>query len=106
MRTDNGPQFLSKDLAKFCKESNIRHERIPVCSPERNTNIERFHVTLKRELVYINEFGRYQDFSIRLYDYMEYYCNTRYHYSLNYMAPAKFKEAFLRNNATPGVLNL
>lgn len=106
VRTDNGPQFLSKELAEFCKESNIRHERIPVCSPERNPNIERFHGTLKREFVYINEFDGYQDFSIRLYDYMEYYCNTRYHQSLNYMAPAKFKEAFLRNNATRGVLNL
>jgi len=106
VRTDNGSQFLSKNMQEFCKENGIEHERIPVCSPERNPNIERFHGTLKNEFVNRNYFEGYQDFSIKLYDYIEFYCNERYHESLNYMSPRQFRNAFSRNTATRGVLNV
>jgi putative transposase len=106
IRTDNGPQFTSKAMRSFCKSTGIRHERIPVCSPERNPNIERFHGTLKSEFVNCNEFEGYQDFSIKLYDYIQFYGNERYHQSLRYMSPREFREAFLSNTATRGVLTV
>jgi len=106
IRTDNGPQFRSKVMKKFCMEKGIKHERIPVCSPERNPNIERFHGTLKSEFVNRNDFEGYQDFSIKLYDYIEFYNNERYHQSLKYMSPREFAEAFSSNSATRGVLHV
>lgn len=30
IRTDNGPQFKSKEFQEFCKRQGILHERIPV----------------------------------------------------------------------------
>jgi transposase InsO family protein len=93
-------------MKKFCMKEGIKHERIPVCSPERNPNIERFHGTLKREFVNRNDFEGYQDFSIKLYDYIEFYNNERYHQSLKYMSPKEFAEAFSSNSATRGVLHV
>jgi len=104
VRTDNGPQFKSKEFEKFCAKQGIFHERIPVRSPERNPNIERFHRTLKEEYVNLNDFASYNLFFKGLDDYIQFYLCERPHESLNYMTPAAFYEEFLRNNVNRGVL--
>lgn len=104
IRTDNGPQFKSKEFQEFCKRHGILHERIPVRSPERNPNIERFFRTLKEEFVELNEFVGYGSFIKGLDRFMMEYNTLRPHQSLGYMTPSKFYEEFLRNNASRGVL--
>jgi Integrase core domain. len=104
IRTDNGPQFKSKEFHDFCKRQGILHERIPVRSPERNPNIERFFRTLKEEYIMLNEFAGYGSFIKGLDKFIMEYNTIRPHQSLGYMTPSKFYEEILRNNVSRGVL--
>ncbi len=104
IRTDNGPQFKSREFNDFCDKQNIHHERIPVRTPDRNPNIERFHRTLKDEFVNINDFSSYNSFFRGLEDYIAFYNLMRPHETLKYMTPTEFHEAFLRNTVNRGVL--
>lgn len=104
IRTDNGPQFKSKEFGEFCRHHGILHERIPIRSPERNPNIERFFRTLKEEFVELHEFVGYGSFFRELDKFMIEYNWVRPHQSLGYMTPSKFYEEILRNNASRGVL--
>ncbi|WP_425262802.1 DDE-type integrase/transposase/recombinase, partial [Paenibacillus thermotolerans] len=49
IRTDNGPQFISKAFHAFCEQMRVEHERIPNHSPNKNAYIESFHSILERE---------------------------------------------------------
>lgn len=104
IRTDNGPQFKSKEFEEFCESYGILHERIPVRSPKRNPNIERFFRTLKEEFVELHEFIGYGLFFKKLDDFMKEYNWISPHQSLGYIPPSKFYEKILRNNASRGVL--
>ncbi|MCF6095428.1 integrase core domain-containing protein [Thermovorax subterraneus] len=100
----NNNGSLSKEFQEFCKRLGIIHERIPVRSPERNPNIERFFRTLKEEFVEINDFIGYGSFIKGLDKFMMEYNTVRPHQSLRYMTPTKFYEEILRNNVSRGVL--
>jgi len=104
IRTDNGPQFKSREFREFCQQQGIFHERIPVRSPERNPNIERFFRTLKEEFVGLHEFAGYSSFLKKLDEFMMEYNWIRPHQSLGYITPSKFYEEILRNNMSRGVL--
>lgn len=103
IRTNNGPQFKSKEFEEFYESYGILHERIPVISPERNPNIERFFA-LKEEFVELHEFIGYGLFFKKLDDFMKEYNWIKPHQSLGYIPPSKFYEKILRNNASRGVL--
>jgi len=44
--SDNGPQFISKEFAKFCSEWSIHHRKITPYYPQANAEIERFFRTI------------------------------------------------------------
>lgn len=48
IRTDNGPQFIAKKLAKTLELLNVKHEFIKPGTPEQNGHIESFHSTFTR----------------------------------------------------------
>lgn len=50
IRTDNGPQFVSKLFGDTCESLDLEHERIPPRSPNMNAYIESFHSLLERNL--------------------------------------------------------
>ncbi|RKL61906.1 hypothetical protein DXT63_14145 [Thermoanaerobacteraceae bacterium SP2] len=62
-----------KEFQEFFTKQGIFHERIPVRSPERNPNIERFNRTLKEEYVNINDFASFGSFFKGLDDYIKFY---------------------------------
>ncbi len=48
--SDNGPQFVSSDFAKFLELRNIVHDKSPVYHPQANSLVEVFNRYLKRGL--------------------------------------------------------
>ena len=56
--SDNGPQFLSKDLQCFIKENGNKHTRCALYHPSSNGLAERFVQTLKNALRCTKDIGR------------------------------------------------
>ena len=66
VRTDNGPQFVSKVFEDALKKYNIVCERIPVATPNMNAHIEAFHSILEAECYAIHEFTSFQKPTLKL----------------------------------------
>jgi putative transposase len=49
--SDNGPQFIAKDLKEFIRISGITHVRTSPYYPQSNGKIERWHKSLKQECI-------------------------------------------------------
>ncbi|MDK2992308.1 MAG: putative transposase [Clostridiales bacterium] len=97
IRTDNGPQFVSKLFNDTVEELGIIHERIPVKTPNMNAHIESFHSILEYECYSRYEFESFKEVYGVINEYMRYYNERRIHGSIKYMAPNKFYEAFMSN---------
>ena len=93
IRTDNGPQFISKLFGDTCESLGLKHQRIPVKTPNMNAHIESFHSTLEEDCYQINEFENYIQVYERVSEYMDYYNNRYRHGSLDDMSPSDFYEA-------------
>jgi transposase InsO family protein len=47
--TDNGPEYVARELQAHLAAKGLRHERIPARSPNHNSVCERFHGTILQE---------------------------------------------------------
>jgi len=92
IRTDNGPQFVSKLFGDTCENSSLEHQKIPVRTPNMNTHIESIHSVLEKDCYSINEFISFIDAYKKVSEYMNYYNNRYRHGSLNGISSAKFYE--------------
>jgi putative transposase len=94
IRTDNGPQFLSKAFGEFCELTGVYHERIPPKSPNLNAFIESFHSVLEKECYQKYDFECFDEAYFRIDEYIEFYNQRRYHGSLKYLSPQQFHERY------------
>lgn len=73
LRTDNGPQYISKEFNNYLKLMNINHEYIEKETPEENGDIESFHNSIKTDYIWINEISNFNEGKIIIenafYDY-------------------------------------
>ncbi|WP_063867856.1 IS3 family transposase [Paenibacillus sp. Soil766] len=92
VRTDNGPQFISKLFQDTCESLDLVHERIPPRTPNLNAFIESFHSLLERDLFSQRDFMTFDEAYTGLDDYMDFYHNRKMHGSLKLMPPRKFSE--------------
>ncbi|WP_281272414.1 IS3 family transposase [Paenibacillus sambharensis] len=90
IRTDNGPQFVSKLFGDMCESLGVIHERIPPRTPNMNAYIESFHSLLERDLFSKRDFRTFKDAYEELDGYMDFYNNRRMHGSLKRKPPAVF----------------
>lgn len=54
IRTDQGREFINKEVKEFLNKNGIIHKINPPYTPQHNGKIERFHQTLKNESVLYN----------------------------------------------------
>jgi len=87
IRTDNGPQFISKAFHEFCERMELEHERIPNKTPNMNAYIESFHSILERECFLRNCFESYEQAFAEVDRFIRYYNNQRIHGSLQDWPP-------------------
>jgi len=97
IRTDNGPQFLSKKFGEFCVDFNVYHERIPPKSPNLNAYIESFHSIIERECYQRHQFECFEEAYYWIDQFIEFYNERRYHGSLDYLSPVKYYQKYLKD---------
>ncbi len=102
IRTDNGPQFISKVFGVSCEGYGLSHQRIPVKTPNMNAHIEAFHSILEGECYSWNEFECYPEVYEIVSEYITYYNHRRRHGRLKNATPAMYYQQ-LKHNLIKGV---
>lgn len=90
IRTDNGTQFTNGLFQYACEELGMKHELIPVRTPNMNAYIESFHSILERECFKRHEFDTFLDAYVVVNDFIDCYNEKRIHSSCKYMSPRKY----------------
>lgn len=101
IRTDNGPQFISKAFHAFCEQMNVEHERTPNRTPNKNAYIESFHSILEMECYRRNCFENYEEAFAEVDRFIRYYNNVRIHGSLQDWPPKVYLEMVSSGMITP-----
>jgi putative transposase len=101
IRSDNGPQFISKAFETTCEQLNLEHERIPPRTPNMNAHIESFHRILEDDCLSRNEFDSYTQGYQEVVNFMDRYNNRRIHSSLHYLSPVEFRKQYYATGLKP-----
>jgi transposase InsO family protein len=87
IRSDNGPEFIAKNVRFFLQSMGVKTAYITPGSPWENGFIERFNGTLRDELLNREVFYTLKEAQIMTENFRREY-ETRPHSSLNYSPPA------------------
>lgn len=85
--SDNGPAFLSSDLAAFLEQWDIQHMRGKPFHPMTQGKIERYHRSLKNVICLDNYYFPWQ-LEQAIAAFVEHYNHHRYHEALDNVTPA------------------
>lgn len=85
--SDNGPAYLSADLAVFLQEHKLIHIRGKPFHPMTQGKIERYHRSLKNVMCLDNHYFPWQ-LEQAIADFVRYYNEQRYHEALENVTPA------------------
>ena len=85
--SDNGPSYISGELAEWLSDHNMGHVRGAPYHPQTQGKIERWHQTLKNRILLENYFLP-GDLKGQIGKFIDHYNNHRYHESLNNLTPA------------------
>jgi putative transposase len=85
--SDNGPSYISGELAEWLDEQDMAHVRGAPKHPQTQGKIERWHQTLKNRILLENYYLP-GDLEACIGRFVEYYNHQRYHESLKNLTPA------------------
>ncbi|WP_138069759.1 IS3 family transposase [Sulfitobacter sp. EhC04] len=85
--SDNGPCYISGDLAEYLEVKGITHTRGAPYHPQTQGKIERWHQTLKNRILLENYFLP-GDLEAHIAAFVGHYNHKRYHESLKNVTPA------------------
>jgi putative transposase len=85
--SDNGPCYLSKELAEYLEEKGMTHTRGKPFHPMTQGKIERYHRSLKNEVL-LQHYYLPEELEREIARFVENYNDQRYHESLNNLTPA------------------
>ena len=90
IRTDNGPEYISKDFVAWAKRRAIELCYIQPGKPAQNGFIERFNRTYREEVLDMYMFGSVDEVKEITEKWLEDYNNNRPHEALKNIAPKQF----------------
>jgi len=94
--SDNGPSYVSTELADWLQEHGIEHTRGRPYHPQTQGKIERWHRSLKNQILLENYYLP-GELKMKITEFITYYNTRRYHESLKNLTP---EDVFLgRGNA-------
>ena len=87
LRSDNGPEFISRKLDLWCKDNNIKMIFIQPGKPTQNAYIERLNGSMRRELLNAYIFRTLDEVREKTDQWRVDYNLNRPHKALNYKSP-------------------
>lgn len=90
IRTDNGPEFISKKFQLWMKGNEIKWLQIRKGSPQENCFIERFNRTAREDLFDANIFLNLENANEKAMEFKDEYNEVRPHESLNNKTPLEY----------------
>ena len=106
LRSDNGPEFVSRAVCQWLEESGCRTLFITPGSPWENGYIESFIDKLRDECLNREMFKNGKEAQSIVEAFRLEYNNYRPHSSLNYLTPAEFAERYYHKNQAKEVRQL
>lgn len=94
LRTDNGSQFISHGLDKYCKTSDITHEFTHVATPEENSYVESLFSCVEKEVVLTHEFDSLYHAREVFKRYFMYHNTKRRRHALGRRSPMEYWNTF------------
>ena len=85
--SDNGPSYISGELAQWLDAAGMDHVRGAPNHPQTQGKIERWHQTLKNRILLENYYLP-GDLELQIERFVEHYNHRRYHESLKNLTPA------------------
>jgi len=85
--SDNGPCYLSNELAEYLKHNGMAHTRGRPYHPQMQGKIERWHRSMKNQVLLENYYLP-GELKTRINEFVNYYNHERYHESLDNLTPA------------------
>ena len=98
LRTDNGPQYISREFNNYLKIMKIRHEYIERETPTENGDIESFHSSIKTDYIWVNEIDNFNEGKTVIENAFYDYNNIRPHSTLDYYSPKQFIDKWDNGN--------
>lgn len=90
IRSDNGPEFIAKDLQQWLAEQNIKTIYITPASPWENGFVESFHSRFRDECLNREQLWTLTEARVVIEDFRQDYNTERPHSSLGYESPRRF----------------
>jgi putative transposase len=90
IRTDNGPEFISKRFQLWLHDNKIKWIAIRKGKPQENCFIERFNRTAREELFNATLFASLEDANEKAVIFKKEYNTERPHESLHYKTPMEY----------------
>ena len=85
--SDNGSSYISGDLADWLEDHGMGHVRGAPYHPQTQGKIERWHQTLKNQVLLENYYLP-GDLELQIGNFVDHYNNHRYHESIGNVTPA------------------
>jgi putative transposase len=98
LRSDNGPEFTSRDLNLWLLREGIKHSFIQPGKPTQNAFCESFNGRLREECLNGNYFLNLEDAREKIEAWRNFYNEVRPHSSLGYISPKNFITRLLMNS--------
>jgi len=102
IRSDNGPEFISRFFRKFCCSHRIRHRRIEPGKPQQNSFIERFNRSFREDILDMHTFRNLQQVRELTSDWQIEYNHDRGHDSLGGKSPIEYARSFFPSAPVSG----
>lgn len=85
--SDNGPCYISGELADYLEEKGMSHTRGRPYHPQTQGKIERWHRSMKNQIL-LNHYYLPRELEEQLHRFVSYYNHNRYHESIDNLTPA------------------
>lgn len=90
LRSDNGPEFIAKEVQRWLAENQIKTIYIEPASPWQNGFIESFHSRFRDECLNREQLWTLTEARVVIENYRRDYNQHRPHSKLGYLSPAGF----------------